>query len=124
MIPRYRYNVEVTICREADKGFSGRTSDVSLSGMGLRLPREVVLALAQGGNLLTPGDRFSIILSPFVESVDAVIGPTIPARVRHVRRLSQHDYHVGVLFENLDEAQQKALEVLVSQAVSQSPRSR
>ena len=124
MVPRYRYNVEVTIYRKAEKCFAGRTSDVSLSGMGLQLTREVVIALAQGGNLLTPGDHFDVIFSPYVESVDGVIGPTLPARVRHVRRLSQHDYHVGVWFEDIDEPQQKALEGLVAKAVKQSQRTR
>ncbi len=124
MVPRYRYSVEVTICRKADMCFAGRTSDVSLSGMGLALTREVVIALAQGGNLLMPGDHFDVIFSPHVESVDGVIGPTVPARVRHVRRLSQHDYHVGVLFEELEEPQQKALEGIVTQAASKSARTR
>lgn len=116
MVPRYRYKMEVTVCHNGGTSFAARTSDVSQHGMGLQLGREVVVALAQGGSVLTPGDRFEVVLSPHIASADGVIGPTLLARVRHVRRLSQSDYHVGVWFNDPDASQQAALQAIIDKA--------
>ena len=62
------------------------------------------------------GDHFELVLSPHVASVDGVIGPTLMARVRHVRRLSQADYHVGVWFDDPDASQQAALQAIIDKA--------
>jgi c-di-GMP-binding flagellar brake protein YcgR len=99
-----------------------QTTDVSLNGMGMLMRRDVVVALAQGGSVLTPGDRFDVVLSPDVSQADGLIGPTVPGRVRHVRRLSQHEYQVGVLFEEVDTAQQAALQAMVD--LAQADRTR
>lgn len=108
--------MDVTVCRSGEVRFAANTVDVSLTGMGLLIDRYAVLALAQGGSVLTPGDSFDLVLCPFVEAVDGVIGPKLEARVRHVRRLSQQEYHVGVWFDALDQGQQSALQSIVDQA--------
>jgi len=122
LVPRYRYSTEVTVCQSSGKRFSVQTTDVSLHGMGLLMRRDVVVALAQGGSVLTPGDRFDVVLSPNVSEADGLIGPTVPGRVRHVRRLSQHEYHVGLLFEDIDTAQLSALQAMVDQAQAHRTR--
>lgn len=116
MVPRYRYNVEVTVCRENGLRFAARTSDVSVDGMGLYLTHDAIRALAQGGNLLTPGDVFDVVLAPNVEDADAMIGPRLGGRVRHVRRLSQHEFVVGIRFNQLDSGQRAAVQTIVDQA--------
>jgi c-di-GMP-binding flagellar brake protein YcgR len=108
--------MDVTVCRSGDARFAAKTVDVSLTGMGLSIDRDAARALAQGGSVLTPGDSFDLVLCPFVEAVDGVIGPKLEARVRHARRLSQHEYHVGVWFDALDQGQQSALQAIVDQA--------
>lgn len=108
--------MDVTVCRSGETRFAAETVDVSLTGMGLSIPRDAVVALAQGGSVLTPGDTFDLIISPFVEAADGVIGPRLEARVRHVRRLSQYLYHVGVWFDALDQGQQSTLQAIVDKA--------
>ena len=120
MLPRYRYNTEVTICHPSGERFGVQTTDVSLSGLGMKMARDVVIALAKGGSILTPGDRFLIVLSPNVASADGLIGPRVEGRVRHVRRLSQYEYHVGVRFEDPDAAQQAALKAIVDQVADRT----
>jgi hypothetical protein len=120
LLPRYRYNTEVTIRHPGGERFAVQTTDVSLSGLGMRMSRDVVVALAQGGSVLTPGDRIQIVLSPNVTSADGLIGPRVEGRVRHVRRLSQNEYHVGVRFEDPDAAQQAALKAVVDQVADRT----
>lgn len=116
MVPRYRYSMELTVCRESGRRFGARTSDVSVNGMGLYLGHDAVLALAQGGNLLTPGDSFDVVLSPNVEDADAIIGPRLGSRVRHVRRLARDEFLVGVRFDDLDGNQRAAVQAIVDRA--------
>lgn len=116
MVPRYRYSMELTVCRESGRRFAARTSDVSIDGMGLYLTHDAVLALAQGGNLLTPGDSFDVVLSPNVEDADAIIGPRLGSRVRHVRRLSRDEFLVGIRFNDLDANQQTAVQAVLDRA--------
>jgi hypothetical protein len=108
--------MDVTVCRGGDVRFAAETVDVSLTGMGLSMASDAATALAQGGSVLTPGDTFDLILCPFVEAADGVIGPKLEARVRHARRLSQHEYLIGVWFDALDQGQQSALQAIVDQA--------
>lgn len=122
MVPRYRHIMDVTVSHMGGQRFSAQTTDVSLAGMGMRMARDVVIALAQGGSVLTPGDRFDVVLSPNIASADGVIGPMLQGRVRHVRRLSQHEYQVGVLFEDTDAAQQAALQGVVDKALEHRSR--
>ena len=84
--------------------------------MGLYLTHDAVLALAQGGNLLTPGDSFDVVLSPNVEDADAIIGPRLGSRVRHVRRLSRNEFLVGIRFNDLDANQQTAVQAVLDRA--------
>jgi hypothetical protein len=108
--------MELTVCRESGRRFGARTSDVSVDGMGLYLTHEAVLALAQGGNLLTPGDAFDVVLSPNVEDADAIIGPRLGSRVRHVRRLARDEFLVGIRFNDLDSGQRAAIQAIVDRA--------
>lgn len=108
--------MDVTVCQDDGKRFAARTSDVSVQGMGLYLAHDAILALAQGGRLLTPGDRFDVVLSPNIVDADGVIGPTLGSRVRHVRRLSQREFLVGVRFDGLDNGQRAALQTIIDRA--------
>lgn len=69
-----------------------------------------MLALAQGGGILTPGDRLRIVL-PGATGAGAEL--SLEGRVRHVRRLSQEQYQVGVWFADLTGSQQAGLAALI-----------
>jgi hypothetical protein len=75
----------------------------------------VVVALAQGGSILTPGDRLRVLLpgtlNPSLEG-----GLTLECQGRHVRRLSREQYQVGVRFLDPTPGQTAGLEALVQSA--------
>jgi hypothetical protein len=116
LFPRYPHQAPVVVSHRGGERFSGETRDVSLRGLGVVLKRYAVTALAQGGSLLTPGDRVEVMLVPDVSGTEVDIGPTLPARVRYVRRLSQTEYHVGLWCDSDSVAHQEALNALVEQA--------
>lgn len=112
---RYRYHCRAAV-RGAHVGYSDmEICEVSMTGLTLWVTREVVVALAQGGSILTPGDRIQVL-----SQGAAVAGRTaevaLSCRVQHVRRLSQDRYQVGTRFEVLDPLQRGTLEQWVAWA--------
>ncbi|MDZ7751000.1 MAG: PilZ domain-containing protein [Gammaproteobacteria bacterium] len=89
--------------------------EVSLTGLTLWVRREVVLALAQAGSILTLGDRIHVS-SRGAGVEDGAPEVALPCRVQHVRRLSQDRYQVGTRFEVLDPRQLEVLEQWVARA--------
>jgi hypothetical protein len=83
--------------------------------MGLLLPHAVVVELAQGGSILTTGDRFQLVLSGTLNP-SSQGGLTLNCRVRHVRRLSREEYQVGVWFVDPSPGQKTGLAALVDEA--------
>jgi hypothetical protein len=114
--------MDVTVCRDAGTCYAGRTSDVSASGMGLELTRDVVVALAVDSELPLPGERLDVILSTHVAGADAVIGPRLRGRIRYLRRLSQQLYHLGIGFDQNDASADAALQGLIDTARDQRLR--
>ena len=70
------------------------------------------LALAQGGTILTTGDQFTLVLSGTLNT-SAQGGLTLGCRVKQVRRLSRHEYHVGAWFIDPTPGQKDGLVALV-----------
>ena len=92
-------------------------SDVSAVGVGCRVSREAVIALAQGGSVLTPGDRLRLTLGG--RCADPAEGVEFDGRVRHVRRLSRDEYLVGLVFDEPDRQQEAAIADLLVEARAQ-----
>ena len=83
--------------------------------------REGVVALAQGGSILTTGDQFELLL-PGTLNPSLVGGLTLACRVRHVRRLSRDEYQVGAWFLDPTPGQLAGLAALVDAAKPRIPR--
>ena len=115
---RHPHRCPLTLAGGEGLRFAAQSTDVARAGLGLETDREAVVALAQGGALLTPGDRVGVHL-PGVAPGDPEA--VLPARVRHVRRVSQGRYHVGVVFEALDPEGEARLAERVALAREHSP---
>jgi len=118
---RYAYSQPVELSDRRGVRYQGRSSDISITGIGLYLSRNVVVAMAQGGSVLTTGDRFQLIL-PGTLNPSSQGGLTLECRVRHVRRLSRDEYQVGVWFVDPSAGQKDGIAALVEAARPPVPR--
>ena len=117
LYPRYPFEQPVELRGPKGDRFQARTCDISVAGMGVQLSHAMVVALAQGGMLLTTGDDFRLVLPGTLN--DAMKGElTLDCRVKHVRRLSQNDYQVAVRFVDPTAGQRAGLATLVEGAKS------
>jgi len=113
--PRYACTQPVELRDRRGVRYQGRTCEISNSGISLLLSRNVVVAMAQGGSILTTGDRFKMILSGTLNPSPQG-GLTLECRVRHVRRLSREEYQIGVWFVEPSVGQKAGLAALVEAA--------
>ena len=113
-VPRFNYSCALQVRRAGGVQLPAFTTDVSLTGMGLTLTRKALLGLVDDEHTLMPGDRFEVILPVVDLANQAQAG--LSARVRHVRRVSLEQYHVGVWFDAGDASQEAALARFVEQA--------
>jgi c-di-GMP-binding flagellar brake protein YcgR len=115
MFPRFPLERPVRLDGPNGDSFVASSCDISAGGAGLLVSREAAVALAQGGSVLTTGDhvRLSLVAA---DAASAAAGLSLDCRVKHVRRLSQDQYLVGVWFSDQDPAQQAAVTALVEQA--------
>ncbi|MDJ0739982.1 MAG: PilZ domain-containing protein [Gammaproteobacteria bacterium] len=117
--PRFPVSWAARLGRGEGAWFDAEASDISIAGLGLSVSRDAVIALAQDGGLLTPGDTIEI------RFVGGDGGPQTPlvyeCLVRQVRRISQDRYVVGGLFVAMARQQEQAL--LDAIAAVHKPRS-
>jgi hypothetical protein len=118
LFPRYAFAYPVWIRGGEGGPFKTETSEVSLGGVGVQLHRAAVVALAQGGSILTPGDCLDVALSPVMQGGDPL---WLKGRALHVRRLSLDRYMVGIAFEGATEEEEAALADVVAQAGAERP---
>ena len=109
---RHSFSQSVELRGPKGTRYDVRSSDISVVGISLLMPRHIVVALAQGGSILTIGDRFQVLLpgtlNPSLEG-----GLTLECRVKHVRRLSREEYQVGVWFLDPTPGQKAGLVALL-----------
>jgi hypothetical protein len=110
--PRYAYSQPVELRDRWGVRHQGCSNDISISGIGLLLSHNVVVAIAQGGSVLTTGDRFRLIL-PGILNPSSQGELTLECRVRHVRQLSREEYQVGVWFIDPTPRQKNGLAALI-----------
>jgi len=108
--PRYPFTRPVEVRGRRREVFAARSCDISGAAIGLVMARSAVIALAQGGSILTTGDQFEVVL--------ARDGLSLDCRVRHIRRLSQEQYMVGAWFADLTPEQESALALLLQEATA------
>ena len=115
MYPRFTFTQTVELRGPNGSRFDAESCDISVAGLGMFMRHGVVIALAQGGSILTPGDRLQVLLSgtlnPSLEG-----GLKLECQVKHVRRLSRYQYQVGVRFLDPTPGQTTGLEALVQSA--------
>jgi hypothetical protein len=121
LFPRYQFTLPVGVQGPDGYRASVQSCEISVSGLGLTMDRAAVTGLAQGGTLLTPGDRVWVSLPGVPDSaaddVAAVAaGRGLACRAVHVRRLALDKYIAAVAFVAPDAAQQRAIVELVEQA--------
>lgn len=108
--PRYPFTRPLDVRGRHGEVFAARSCDISAAAIGLLMARSVVIALAQGGSILTAGDQFEVVV--------ARNGLSLDCRVRHIRRLSQEQYMVGAWFADLTPEQDAALGLLLQEAAA------
>ncbi|MGB5201250.1 MAG: PilZ domain-containing protein [Sedimenticolaceae bacterium] len=121
LYPRYQFTLPVGVHGPDGYRASVQSCEISVSGLGLAMSRAAVTALAQGGTVLTPGDRLWVSLpgvpDSAVDDVPAVAaGRGLACRAVLVRRLALDQYIAAVAFVAPDAAQQRAIAELVEQA--------
>lgn len=120
LYPRYTFTRPVELRSPAGEAFAGESCDISVAGVGLLVARSAVLALAQGGSILTTGDELRLMLMAAGDALSA-ISLGLDCRVKHVRRLSQEQYMVSALFADLSPEQEAALIALVERIAAKEP---
>jgi len=121
LISRVSFAQTVELRNHAGGQFDARSCDISVTGMGLLMTRDTVVALAQGGSILMTGDRFQVLLRGTLNPSLAG-GLTLKCRVEYVRRLSRDEYQIGVLFLDPTPGQQAGLVAVVEAARPKVPR--
>ena len=119
--PRYSFVQPLELRGPDGACFEASSCDISTIGLSLLMARDAVVALAQGGSILTTGDRFQLLLPGTLNS-SVEGGLTLQCRVRHVRRLSREKYQVGVWFLDPTSGQQAGIAALVASAKPRVPR--
>lgn len=117
IFPRFSLERPVELRAPDGSSFEALSSDISVGGIGLRLSHAAVVALAQGGTILTTGDCFELVL-PGTLNASGQGGLTLECRVKHVRRLSRHEFHVGAWFVDPTPGQTDGVAALVDVARS------
>ncbi len=117
LFPRYHIDWPATLRGGEGGTFAVAACDFSAAGIGLKVPRAAVVALAQGGSVLTPGDRLGLMIGSGADD-----GVVFDGRVQHVRRLSRDQYLVALRFEDQGARQEAALAELVERARARYPR--
>lgn len=114
LYPRYPWEHAVQLRGPQGESFDAMSSDISVAGIGLELSRESVLALAQGGSILSPGDHVRVLLR--ASDTGILRDLDLRCRVKEVRRISHERYVAGTWFEELDERTEHVLGGLVAAA--------
>lgn len=118
--PRFVCRWPVEIIGPEERRFHAQAADISVTGMAMLVDRLAAAALAPSGGVLNPQ------VPPVSVAVQAPghveVGQLrFEGRVRHVRRLSQEQYLIGIRFTDPDASLQLELQALVDQAM-RSPR--
>jgi c-di-GMP-binding flagellar brake protein YcgR len=118
--PRFFCRWPVEIVGPEDRRFQAQAADISVTGMAMLVDRVAAAFLAPTGGVLSP--RVPPVSVAVQAPGHAEVGKLrFEGRVRHIRRLSQEQYLIGIKFTDPDASFQHELRALVEQAM-RSPR--
>ena len=116
LFPRHPFIRDLVLVGGNGHHFSGRSTDLSMGGITMCMPRAAVVGLAQGGKNLMPGDQVTVRMA---EVIDSQTGIELKCRVTNVRRLSQDEYLVGAWLSDSEPNSHVVLAQLVQIAAGQ-----
>ncbi|MGM0811928.1 MAG: PilZ domain-containing protein [Pseudomonadota bacterium] len=116
-MPRFPFRWPVEVRGPRGERFFARSSEISGRGIGMVVDHLTAVGLAPGGTVLGPHTPV-IGVQLQVPGEDAEAGIRLEGRVRHIRRLSQQQYLVGVNFVDPDAALQVVHRVRASGPLS------
>lgn len=118
--PRCVCRWPVEIVGPEDRRFHAQAADISVTGMAMLVDRVAAAFLTPSGGVLNPRVPPVSVAVQAPGHVD--VGKLrFEGRVRHIRRLSQEQYLVGIKFTDPDASLRLELQALVEQAM-RSPR--
>lgn len=112
-MPRFPFRWPVQVLGPRGERFFARSSEISGRGIGMVVDHLTAVRLAPGGTLLGPHTPL-IGVQLEVPGEDAGGDVQLEGRVRHIRRLSQQEYLVGVHFVDPEAALQVVQRVRAS----------
>ena len=118
--PRFVCRWPVEIVGPEERRFHAQAADISVTGMAMLVDRVAAACLAPSGGVLSP--RVPPVSVAVQAPGQVEVGQLrFEGRVRHIRRLSQEQYLIGIRFTDPDASLQLELQALVDQAM-RSPR--
>ncbi|TVP92723.1 MAG: PilZ domain-containing protein [Thioalkalivibrio sp.] len=118
-MPRFPFRWPVEVSGPRGERFFARSAEISGRGIGMVVDHPTAVGLAPGGTV--PGPHTPPIgVQLQVPGEDSAGGVRIEGRVRHIRRLSQQEYLVGVNFVDPDAALQLVQRVRSSGTLPQA----
>lgn len=116
LAPRFFCRWPVEVVGPEDRRFHAQAADISVTGIAMLVDRAAAACLAPSGGLLSPR------VPPVSIAVQAPGNPGVGSRrlkgrVRHIRRLSQEQYLVGIKFIEPDASHGVEIKALVEQAM-------
>lgn len=102
-MPRFPFRWPVEVRGPGGERFFAHSSEISGRGIGMVVDHPTAVGLAPGGTVLGP--RTPLIgVQLQIPGQDSASDVRIEGRVRHIRRLSQQEYLIGVNFVDPDAA--------------------
>lgn len=119
LLPRYPLQRSAEVLRNGTLRYPATTRDIARGGVGLEVDSRAVAALAQGGAVLTTGDKFDVRLSDVPATDGTMVVLQIRCQAHFVRRLSQNRYAIGAKFIHFDSLEsEQLLDALVQSCCS------
>ena len=119
--PRFFCRWPVEIVGPEDRRFHAQAADSSVTGMAMLVDRAAAACLAPAGGVLSP--RVPPVSVSVQVPGQAEVGKLrLQGRIRHIRRLSQDQYLIGVRFIDPDAPRLPEITVLVERAMSSGGR--
>lgn len=117
-MPRFPFRWPLEVRGPRGERFVGHSAEISGRGMGMVVDQSTAVGLAPGGAVLGPHAPL-IGVHLRIPGQDSASDVRIDGRVRHIRRLSQQEYLIGVNFVDPDAALQLIQRVRASSPLPQ-----
>lgn len=116
LAPRFFCRWPVEVVGPQERRFHAQAADISVKGIAMLVDRAAAACLAPSGGVLSPRvPPVSIVVQ--APGQPGVGSPRLEGRVRHIRRLSQEQYLIGIKFSEPDACHLLEIRTLVEQAM-------